>query len=416
MDFKDARDYLTEWANREFPEYVGRELRVRDDRAAVIIGPRRAGKTYYFYQLIGKDRGSTLYLNFEDIRLMDVQAREIFELLRLYTELTGAEIERIFLDEIQNVPRWEYAVRSLIDKGRYKIYMTGSSSKLLSKEIATQLRGRTYSYLLLPFSFREYLKAKGKSLPRIISRDEESKIRGMLRDYLTGGGFPEIVLGGDRERILKEYLDMILFRDFVERHSLKNITLARYLMMHFLQNFAKEFSVNSVANKLKSMGAKFGKNTLYDYISKLEDTVVIFYLRRYDKKVHLRESWPREVYLCDTSLSSRSRFSEDYGKLVENTVFLELLRRGNEAPLQELYYYRSRDYEVDFVVKEGEKVRELIQVTYASGKDEIERRELRALDKAGEELKCKNKTVITWDYEEEGEVRFIPLWKWLLYR
>ena len=100
---------------------------------------------------------------------MDVQAREIFELLRLYTELTGAEIERIFLDEIQNVSRWEYAVRSLIDKGRYKIYMTGSSSKLLSKEIATQLRGRTYSYLLLPFSFREYLKAKGKSLPRIIS-------------------------------------------------------------------------------------------------------------------------------------------------------------------------------------------------------------------------------------------------------
>ncbi|AGB04676.1 putative ATPase (AAA+ superfamily) [Aciduliprofundum sp. MAR08-339] len=414
MNSKEVRDYLTEWLNRATPDIVERELRIRDDRAVAVIGPRRVGKTYYFYQLIGDDRYRTLYLNFEDIRLLDVRAKDIYEILRLFTELTGMNVERVFLDEVQNVHGWEHAVRSLIDRGKYRIYLTGSSSKLLSREIATSLRGRTYSYILLPLSFREFMELRGVKIGRVISRDDESRIRNVLREYIDTGGFPEIVMGSDKERILKEYVDMILFRDFVERHNLKNITLARYLMMHIIQNFAKEFSINSIAKKLRSSGSRFGKNTLYDYMDKIEDTVAVFFLRRYNEKVHLREGWPRKAYLCDPSLSQVGKFSDDYGKYMENIVFLDLLRRKNYHPLWELYYYKARDYEIDFVLKERERMKELIQVTYASGRDEIERREIKALEKAGEELNCKNKTVITWDYEEKGEINFVPLWKWLL--
>ena len=414
MDSSAVRDYLTEWIRKDLPPLVDRELKVDDSRAVTIIGPRRAGKTYYFYQLIRNRKEKTLYLNFEDVRLMGVHARDILDIIRMYTELTGRMPERIFLDEIQNVAGWEYAVRTLIDKGKQKIYLTGSSSKFLSREVATQLRGRTFSYILLPFSFREYLKVRGVSFEGLLSKDEESKIRNALRNYIESGGFPEIVLGGDKERILKEYVDMVLFRDFVERHSLKNISIARFLMNHFLQNYSKEFSINSIAKKIRSSGVKFGINTLYDYVDKIEDTVFIFFLHRYSNKVHLRESWPRKVYICDPSLSKIVRISEDYGKQMENLVFLELLRKRNLHPVWDFYYYRERDYEVDFIVKEGERVKECIQVTYASGKDEIERREIKALEKAGEELRCEKKTVITWDYEEEGEINFVPLWKWLL--
>jgi len=416
MDTAAVRDYLTEWIKKEIPEVVSRDLKVDNKRPVAIIGPRRAGKTYYFYQIIKENKENSLYLNFEDIRLMDVQARDIFEIIRIYAELAGKMPKRVFLDEIQNVSGWERAVRSLIDKGMYQIYLTGSSSKLLSREIATQLRGRTYSYLLLPFSFREYLRVKGINVEGLLSKDDESLIRAALRGYMSSGGFPEIVLGGDEERILREYVDMILFRDFIERHNLKNISLARFLMMHFLQNFSKEFSINSIAHRLHSLGTRFGKNTLYEYVDKIEDTVVLFYLRKFSKKVHIREGWPRKVYLCDPALSRVARASENFGRIMENLVFLELLRGRNSNPLWEIYYYRTEDYEVDFVVKEGERIKECIQVTYASGKDEIERREIKALEKASAELRCRRKTVITWDYEEEGEVRYIPLWRWLLER
>ena len=232
------------------------------------------------------------------------------------------------------------------------------------------------------------------------------------------GGFPDVVKNEEKLKILKEYSDLILFRDFIERHKIRNLDLARMIHTFMIQNYSKESSVRSLYNKLKT-NIKVGKDTVYEYVTKLEDTMFFFFLRRYSNKVHLRESWPKKIYLCDTGLAKIVRYSQDYGRLMENIVLLDLIRKRNENPLLEFFYLKFTDGEIDFVLKEGLEIKQLIQVTYASGRDEIERREIKSLVKAGNELKCKDLKIITWDYEDEIKmdgktVRCVPLWKWLL--
>ncbi|MCS7138756.1 MAG: DUF4143 domain-containing protein [Crenarchaeota archaeon] len=187
-----------------------------------------------------------------------------------------------------------------------------------------------------------------------------------------------------------------------------------------MQNFSRETSIRSLERKLSSEGARFNVTTLYRYVENLEDTVFVFFLRKFSLKAHERETWPRKVYLADTGLTRVFRTSPDYGRLMENTVFLHLLRESNKSPLLSFYYWKDyQQNEVDFLVKEGLRIKQLIQVTHASGKDEVDKREVKALLKAGRELKCKDLRVITWDYEDEAEIenrkiRFIPLWKQLL--
>ncbi|MBC7091381.1 MAG: ATP-binding protein [Nitrososphaeria archaeon] len=421
MQITLVNDYITEWVKRRIAVGIERELKVpkRMDKIISIIGPRRSGKTYFFYQLISEDRENSLYLNFEDTRLADINFKEIREVVRAYIEVCGREPSSIFFDEIQNVVGWEKALRSLLDLQKYNLFVTGSSSKLLSREIATQLRGRAFSYLLLPFSFREFLKAKKFDFKAPLTFDEIARAKNLLREYLEYGGFPEVVLEDvEKDRILKEYSEMILFKDIVERHRLRNISLARLLLNFFLQNFSNEFSVNRV---LKSSATiNFGKNTLYNYIEKVQDSVAIFFLNRFSPKVYQRMSWPKKVYVCDTGLAKVTRISENIGKLMENVVYLELLRLTNRRPMLEIYYWKeSQQREVDFLLKEGVNIEHLIQVTYASGRDEVEKREIKSLIEASRRTGCKNLSIITWDYEDkikvEGEsINFTPLWKWLL--
>uniref|UniRef100_A0A7C4TD87 ATP-binding protein n=1 Tax=candidate division WOR-3 bacterium TaxID=2052148 RepID=A0A7C4TD87_UNCW3 len=415
------KDYLIEYQRKSLPSLIERELRLTETKRRIIsiIGPRRAGKTYYLYQMIKRNKEKSLYLNFEDTRLFDIDFREIREIIRIYNEMAKKEPECLFFDEIQNIKGWEYALREILDMNKYKIFITGSSSKLLSKEIATSLRGRTLTYTLLPFSFTEFCRARKISFD-IPSKDEEVNIKRVLREYLEFGGFPEVILEEEKERILKEFSELILFKDIVERHNLKNINLAKFLLAHFIQNFSQEISVNKILNFFKSQGKKFGKNTLYDYIDKIQDSMAIFFVSRYSEKVYTRASWPKKIYLCDSGISKVAKFSQDWGKLMENVVFLELLRKTNKLPLMEIYYFKTENgREVDFVVKEGIKIKELIQVSYDTDKPETKQRALKSLIKASDYLQCKDLSLINWDYEEEetfGEkkIKFIPLWKWLL--
>ena len=394
--------------DREF-KGIGRELEVaKMDKIISIVGPRRAGKTWYFYSLLPHFE-APMYVNFEDIAFRDMKVEEFFEVVKIFTELKYAP-KTLFLDEVQVLDGWPTLVRSLYDRG-YRVFVTGSSSKLLSREIATQLRGRTLTYILLPFSFREFLKAK-KLQVGVHTYEQRGQMLKALREYMNYGGYPEVVLSSEKDRILREYFTEIFYKDFVERHKLKSIEFGRFLFEFAYQNFSKEISMRKIKNF-------FGKNisytTLYSYVDKLQDTLTVFFLGKYSTSVYERSSWPRKLYVCDTGLARILGHSEAWGRKMENIVFLELMREVNKEPLRSVYFYKSsRGEEVDFVVKEGARVRELIQVTYASGKDEVERRELRALERAAEELRCKNKIVITWDYEEEGEINYIPLWRWLL--
>ena len=390
---------------------VERELKIEEtEKITSIVGPRRAGKTWFlFYLISGVENG--MYVNFEDIAFRKLETEEFFEVLKIFSEMKQKP-EKIFFDEVQALEGWEILVRSLYDRG-YRLCITGSSSKLLAREIATQLRGRTLTYILLPFSFREFLRAK-KVEPDVRIFEERGALLRHLREFLWYGGFPEVVLSRGRERILSQYFDEIFYKDFVERHRIKSLEFGRFLFEFAFQNFSKEVSLRKIKN---FFGRNVSDRTLYEYSEKIQDTMAVFFLERYSKSIYRRKSWPRKIYICDLGVSSILGSGEDTGKRMENAVFLELLRKTNENPRLRFYYWRDlRGREVDFVVMEGARIKQLLQVTYASARDEVEGRELKALFKAGRELNCSNLLVLTWDYEgEEDGIKFVPLWKWLCY-
>ena len=401
-------------------EGIERELKIdlTERKIISLVGPRRAGKTWYFYYMFSKLQ-FPMYVNFEDIAFRDLSPEEFFEVIKIFSELKYPP-KTLLLDEIQNLEDWNVLVRSLYDRG-FKIFITGSSSKLLPKEISTELRGRTLTYLLLPFSFREFLKAK-KNKPQIEVFEERGILLKFLKEYLTYGGFPEVVLSQNKERILKEYMEEIFYKDFVERHKIRSLEFGRFLFEFCFQNFSKEISFKKVKN---FFGKNISDTTLYSYVGKLQDTLAIFFVERFEKSLYLRKSSPRKVYVVDVGPSTILRFEEDFSRRMENVVFLELLRQTNINPLVEIYYWKdSSQYEVDFVVKEGMRVKKLIQVTYANSFDEVKKREIRALLRAKEVLNCEDLVIITWDYEDEkvcfwfgkeGKIKFVPLWKFLLY-
>ncbi len=418
MDRDGIIDYFNEYLHLK-PAILDRELKVPTNTRFIIslFGPRRAGKTYYFFQL-EKVLKKSLYLNFEDSRFYGIKVGEIRDVIRIYIENFGVEPQNILLDEIQNVTGWEIMVRELHDIKKYGIFITSSSSKLMAREIATQLRGHTLSYLMLPFSFREFLNAKKITVKKYQTKDDEAKLRKLLSEYLEFGGFPEVVLNEDKIKILKEYSELALFREFIERQGVKNIGLARYLHQTMIQNFSSEASIRSFFEKAKSSGINISNNTVYDYIDKLQDTSLFFFVDRYSKKVHLRASWPKKIYIADTGLSKTQRFSEDRGRLLENVVFLELLRRKNIDPLLDVYYFNEGGTEVDFLLKSADKVIQLVQVSYELT-DENYRREVISLLKASIEVNCNDLLILTWDAErtikiDGATINVMPLWKWLL--
>ncbi len=408
-------------------EIISRELETKPtkDKVISIIGPRRAGKTYYLFDRKKKYDG--VFIDFEGIEFHALKGEDIIKIIKLYEKYYDTKPEVIFFDEVQALNNWERATRSLLNQG-YMIYISGSSSKLLSKEIATYLRGRSLSYLLLPFSFREFLKAKRYVPKDLFTLSETISIKKYLREYIDTGGFPEVVLKDEKEKILKEYLDLIFFKDFVERHKIKSIEVAKILFEYLLQNYSCGISITKIQNFIKNTLGIKTKVTIYEYLDKLQDTAFFFFIENYSPSIYKKKRFPKKIYLCDTGPASLTSHSKDFGKKMENTVFLELVRWTNNHPYQEIYYFKDyRQYEIDFLVKERQRINQLIQVTYANSFDEIDRREIRALIH-GRELFKRDKPeliVITWDYEDEkelswwgrkGRVKFVPLWKWLLKR
>ena len=408
------RELVEDFLSRE-RKFIGieRELGIdKVNKIVSIVGPRRAGKTWYFYSILDKEK-NPMYVNFEDIAFRNLSSDEFFDVIRIFTELKYRP-KTLFLDEVQVLKNWQVLVRSLYDRG-YKLFVTGSSSKLLSKEISTELRGRTITYTLLPFSFREFLRAK-KSGTSAHTFEDKGTMQKLLKEYLTYGGYPEVVLNKGKERILKEYFDEIFYKDFVERHKIKSIEFGRFLFEFVFQNFSKEMSLR----KLKSFfGRNISDKTLYDYVEKLQDTLAVFFVEKYSKSIYQRRTWPRKIYVCDVGVPKVLGFSKDVGKKMENCIFLELMRKTNQVPLLRVYYWKDyQQSEVDFVVTKSMKVKQLIQVCYNID-DNTKEREVKSLLKASEVMKCKDLLVITWDMENEEKhgtkrIKFIPLWKWLL--
>jgi len=396
-------------------EGIERELKIESmkNKATCIVGPRKAGKTWLL-RMLAKDE---MFVNFQDLAFSNLSQEEFFKVIEIYVRTTGKEVKRIFIDEVQEMKGWENLVISLMNRN-YEVFLTGSSSKILKKEFSSALRGKNVTYLLLPFSFREFLKAKRVEAD-VRTSEGVGKIQNLLKEYLFLGGYPEVVLNEERKDFLwRSYLDEIFYKDFVERHKIRNLQFGKLLLEQIFQNFSCEISLNKIKKALKEK-VKFTDSTLYEYSSQLEETLNVFFVEKYSKRAYERASWPKKVYVADLGIANVFSFSQDLGKRVENLVFLELLRRTNYNPLIQIFYFKTTDSEVDFLIKEGAGVKQLIQVTYASGREEIEKREIKALKKASTLLNCRDLLCITWDYEDELKedgktIKFIPLWKWLL--
>ncbi|MEM2154134.1 MAG: ATP-binding protein [Nitrososphaeria archaeon] len=382
-----------------------------------IVGPRRAGKTYFLYGLIRrrnlKDEDFVL-LNFEE----PVEIKDLDEAILGHHEVYNKEPTYLFLDEVQGLVGWEKHVYSLYERKRYFIFITGSSSKILSKEIATQLRGRAIPLHVFPFSFKEVLRVNKLELKKYYSSYELAKIRYLLSSCIKRGFFPDIVLGNiEPFTFFKEYLDLVIYRDIIERFGIRNRYALEFFLKSCISSNTSLVSVYKIFNTLKSQGIKISKKTLYAFQKIIEDINFGFFLKKFDWSKRKTELSLPKFYLVDNAIYTYFE-REDAGKLMENIVFLELVKK-NLVPNENIFYWRSnRGDEIDFVIKKDAQIEELIQVTYASGKDEIERREIEALIKASAELICNNLLVITWNYEDELvfdniKIKFLPLWKWL---
>jgi len=390
-----------------------------------IVGPRRAGKTFSIFSFIKRRQlkdEDYIFINYEDDEIKRLERSRKVKIIDKHVEMYKKQPKFVFLDEIHALERWQSFVYSLIEKKRYHLFITGSTSKLLSKEIATQLRGRVVSVPVFPFSFKEYLGVKGIKFSTPFSSSTISTLKGFLREYLLTTGFPPVIIDGLNPKVFfRDYVNVVIFRDIVERYKVKNIYALRFLVNSMVASFSNKFSVNKVFNELRSMGVKTGKTALYNYASFLEDVMFSFLLKKFyfsERKSAL--SIPK-VYLCDLGLANYlagTKFSEDIGKAMENVVFVQLKKKELSGEI-DLFYWESRAHEVDFVIKEGLNIRRLIQVTYAEERDEVKKREVEALLKASDALRCKDLLCITWDYEGEEKikrkrVKFVPLWRWLL--
>ncbi|NIA04234.1 MAG: AAA family ATPase, partial [Nitrospiraceae bacterium] len=299
--------------------------------------------------------------------------------------------------------------RRIYDKENAKIFVTGSSSKLLSREIATNLRGRTLSYVLFPLSFKEFLEFKDFKLgPNYQFDSQRFDLKKLFNEYLEYGGFPEVVLGELKREILINYVDMIIYKDLIERYSIKNINLIKDLVKYITTNVSKFFSVRAYSMVTPFKSVKL--NTLYNYVSYLVESFFCFQVPVFSYSLKSQQLNPKKMYLIDNGFYSvySFRFSENKGRLLENIVAVELKRRGKE-----IFYYRGKN-ECDFVVREKMKPVEAIQVCYELN-EENKKRELKGLKEAMDKLNIKKGLILTYDQEETIEgIRVMPVWKWLL--
>lgn len=380
-----------------------------------ILGIRRSGKSIFSTLLLeGRNYG---YLNFDDERIAGIEARELNLVLQAFYELYGTDLEYLILDEIQNVPNWELFANRL--RRTKKVILTGSNAKLLSGELATHLTGRYIDFTIYPFSFGEFLKIKGIKIKKedIYSTKRIAEIKKELRDYISVGGFPEVHKFG--KSILIRIYEDIIQKDIFLRYKIRNKRTFREIAKYLVSNFSNEITFT----KLKNMTSIKNVHTVKNYVDYLSTAYLTFIIERFSFKLKSQTIAPKKVYCIDTGIinSVAFRISENLGKLMENLVAIELLRRRSYwHPELEVYYWKDHQQrEVDFVLKEGLKIKQLIQVTYSSSKDEIEEREIKSLLRSSEELKCKDLLIITWDYEDDihannTKIRCLPLWKWLL--
>lgn len=405
------REQLADSARKLLPDVTRRRVFGRiqfPGKVTAVVGMRRSGKTTFVQQLRQEriDQGSAKqrlpYLSFEDERLVDLDATHLSLLVseydREFPDAGGAATVVWHFDEIQVVPGWERFVRRLLDTERTEVFLTGSSAALLSREIATALRGRAWQVLIHPFSFEEALRHQGRALPddpAVLTGRERAHLERALLDWLESGGFPEAqgLDPSSRHQLLRDYVDVAMLRDVVERHDVRNVAGLRWLVRHLLGNAGGLFSIEKFHAALRSQGIPIAKDTLHQFLGHLEDCFLVRIVWMESTSERQRMVNPRKAYPVDPGLipvfdrTGRANL----GHRLETAVLVELERRRYEVS-----YVRTREgYEVDFLARDATGEMELIQVCADLSDPAAAAREFRALATAGKIFPHARKRLLT---------------------
>jgi len=425
------KEIISDFHQRSIPEFTPRQfdLACPKNKIRSLIGIRRAGKTYTFYQLISKlisegiEKERILFMNFEDERFLPFESQNLTLLMNSYYELFPSFKDRnvyLFLDEIQNIVNWERFIRRIHESENVQINLTGSSSNLLSQEIATALRGRTLSFEIFPFSFDEFLSFK-KVAPKFDSSKDRSYIVHAFEDYLIRGGFPEVLACSEslRVRILQDYFNMILYRYLIDRYDIRNHSLIKYLLKSLLSNNANPFSVNKFVNDSKSQGYRFSKDSIHNYISYLQDGYCFSFVPIYSDSLRKRQVNYKKIYAIDHGLviATVGKRSYNTGRLLETMVHNHLRTRYSRDQI--FYYKTDSGFEIDFVTIDRGDVNRIIQVCESLADAATREREIRSITHAMEALGLHESTIITRNEKDllksgNYQIYILPFWQWAI--
>jgi len=399
-------------------------------KAFVFIGMRRSGKTWALYQIMhdlmqqGIDRTKMLYINFEDERLCDMKKENFQDILKAYFELYPNFLHRedihFFFDEIHEIAGWEKFIRRILDAEKMKIYITGSSCKMLSKEIASSVRGRTFTQEIFPFSFAETLAKMNIEVSKNVGTKGKIELMHHLKNFLQWGGFPEVI-GTTPEmhrNLLQGYLSSVIYRDIIERYGISTSSTLKHLLSHSLRNSATIFSISKMYNTFKSMGYEVSKGTLYEYMSYFEDAYCVFSIHKFDLSQRKSANSMKKIFVVDQGLITAVTMSSsfDVAAQLESAVFAHLRRHSTD-----IFYYRTKEEtEVDFLLLLPDQTIHLFQVCVTLQDAATRRREIAALITAMDELQITQGVIVTLEDQDEeirvanGIVYVIPAWKVLL--
>lgn len=401
------RTLLLEWKDRKLPQTLGRNLQLDvstnkgTEMATVVTGFRRVGKTYLLYEAMEKLLGSyskeeVVYINFEDERIITPTTDLLTDLIPQAQAVYGTKPKYLFLDEIQLIPNWSKWVRRILDSQPVNLFITGSSSKMSSAELPTELRGRAWEVKVSPLTFSEFLSFKQVDIDfekLSFVKEEAARFSFLFEEYLTYGGLPAVVLTTLEKKLelLQTYFQTVVQKDIAERYKIENDTALRVLLKLLLNS--SYITISKLFNSFKSMAIPVGKSTIDNYLTYIETAYFMKELFIYNPVVRNQLQYPRKIYFIDTGFMTAlsTRFSKNMGRLFENVVFANLSQQ-----YETIYYYKDdKGNEVDFIILDQGKTQALYQVSFDLTEEETLNREIRSLIKAGIRFNCSNLYLVT---------------------
>lgn len=398
-----SRPYLERRSNQDM------DLLLNSHLIKLITGPRRVGKSTQALLML-RNRNFA-YLNFDSQQLLDAWDADL--VMRMLDDVYPG-YEYLLLDEVQNLEAWDLWVSELYRLGK-NLVITGSNAKMLSSEMATALTGKYLKVEMLPFSLEEFFDWNKLDLSKL-NHEQQADASALMDDYLRNGGYPEVVASRQLTRTYLDTLfDSIVWKDVAKRHSVRNVTDLNDLALYLVSKFCNPVSANELTEELGFSSV----NTTKKFMDYLHEPYLFYYLPRYNNKLKLMKKAPRKVYVVDNGFVAAKAFSlsDNLGRLLENQVFVELLRQGYDTD-KTMFYYRSRnDKEVDFVLRKGTHIEQLVQVCYDMSNAKTEKREVDSLIECAVELNCRNLVIVTNNdervIEKDGyRINVVPVAKW----